>query len=187
MENWKERLSNGGWVGFNDADMDDYNRAILECEAKVTRFNSEVLSTPDKQSLFEDIVGYKLQGRTTVKSPFRCDLGFNIKLGKDVLVNYNCTFLDTAEISVGDYTMIGPDCHIVTAIHPISGIDRRDWKVRGEPIHIGKDVWIGANVTILPGVDIGDDCVIGAGSVVTKDVPSGMTVVGNPARPIQRH
>ena len=180
-------MANGGWVGFDDPDMDEYNQAIDDCAAKIARFNTEVLPPLEKKKLFESIVGYELHGRTVVKSPFRCDLGFNIKLGKDVLVNYNCTFLDTAEISVGDYTMIGPDCHIVTAIHPIKGIERRDWKVRGEPIHIGKDVWLGANVTILPGVTVGDDCVVGAGSVVTKDVPAGTTVVGNPARPIQRH
>ncbi|MBO4763754.1 MAG: hypothetical protein J5485_03960, partial [Candidatus Methanomethylophilaceae archaeon] len=82
--------------------------------------------------------------------------------------------------------MIGPDCHIVAAVHPIDPEERRDRKVRGAPIRIGNDVWLCANVTIVPGVTVGDGSVVGAGSVVTKDVPPGTVVAGNPARIIKK-
>jgi maltose O-acetyltransferase len=118
--------------------------------------------------------------------PFRCDLGFSIRIGKNVIVNYDCTFLDTAPITVGHHSKIGPGCHLVTADHPRDYIERRGHKVRGLPITIGKDCWIGANVTIVPGVTIGDRSIIGAGSVVTKDVPADSVYAGNPAHSIKK-
>jgi maltose O-acetyltransferase len=185
MEDWMRRLREG-WVGMDDPDIGDYDRALAACAEKLSLFNSPQTGPEERRRILVSLTGAELQGRTRILAPFRCDLGFNIKLGKDVLVNYNCTFLDTAEISVGDNTMIGPDCHLVTAVHPIDPVERRDWRVRGSPIRIGCDVWLCANVTVVPGVTIGDGSVVGAGSVVTKDVPPGTVVAGNPARIIKR-
>ena len=133
--------------------------------------NRERIVSVFRRRILVSLTGAELQGRTKILAPFRCDLGFNIKLGKDVLINYNCTFLNTAEISVGDNAMIGPDCHQVTAVHPIDPVERRDWRFRGSPIRIGRGVWLCANVTVVPGVTIGDGSVVGA---------------GNPARIIRR-
>ena len=171
---------------MDDPDIGDYDRALAACAEKLSLFNSPQTGPEERRRILVSLTGAELQGRTRVLAPFRCDLGFNIKLGKDVLINYNCTFLDTAEIHVEDNTMIGPDCHLVTAVHPIDPVERRDWRVRGSPIHIGCDVWLCANVTVVPGVTIGDGSVVGAGSVVTKDVPPGTVVAGNPARIIRR-
>lgn len=165
----------------------EYNRAILECGLKVQKYNSTAMtSVSEMQDAFADISCSEPDRTSVVIFPFRCDLGFNLHIGRNVLVNYNCTFLDTAPITVGDYTKIGPDCHFVTADHPRDYEERRTRKVRGLPITIGKDCWIGANVTVVPGVSIGDRCIIGAGSVVTHDVPADSVYAGNPAHPISR-
>ena len=138
------------------------------------------------QDAIDDITGSKVDRSSLILFPFTCDLGFNVHIGKNVIVNYNCTFLDTAPITLGDNTKIGPDCHLLTADHPRDHVERRKHRVRGKPITIGDDCWLGANVTILPGVTIGNGCIIGAGSVVTKDVPDDKIWVGNPAQPVNR-
>ena len=177
-------LESGDWIGPECKK--EYDERIFECALKVQRYNSSAMTSAEEmKNAFEDITGEELADDSLVAFPFRCDLGFNIHLGKDVIVNYNCTFLDTARISVDDHTKIGPDCHFVTATHPKDHLERREHLVKGEPITIGDDCWIGANVTIVPGVTIGDRCIIGAGSVVTKDVPDDSVYAGNPAHPIR--
>ena len=179
----REALESGEWV--DSRYRNEYDAAIFECGMKVQRYNAHAFtSVEEMRSAFGDIISGEMPEGTLVVFPFRCDLGFNVRLGKDVIVNYNCTFLDTAPITVGDHTKIGPDCHLVTAIHPKDFMERRTHKVRGGPIRIGEDCWIGANVTILPGVTVGDRCIIGAGSVVTKDVLADSVYAGNPAHPI---
>lgn len=120
--------------------------------------------------------------RAVVRPPFHCDYGFNIRLGAGVELNFNCVILDVAQVAIGDGTQIGPGVQILTADHPRDAAERASGLEFGRPIHIGRNVWIGGGAIILPGVTIGDDAVIGAGSVVTRDVPAGCTVVGNPAR-----
>jgi len=119
---------------------------------------------------------------TVVRPPFYCDYGFNICLGAGVFLNFNCTILDVAPVTIGDLTQVGPGVQILTADHPRDPAMRRRGLEYGRPISIGQNVWIGGGVIILPGVTIGDDAIIGAGSVVTRDVPGGATVAGNPAR-----
>jgi len=116
-----------------------------------------------------------------IRPPFYCDYGSNIYLGAGVFINFNCVFLDTNPIRVGDGTHIGPAAQICTADHPRNPALRAEGWERGRPVTIGANVWIGAGAIILPGVEIGDDAIIGAGCVVTKDVPQGVTVAGNPA------
>jgi maltose O-acetyltransferase len=119
-----------------------------------------------------------------IEPPFRCDYGRNIKLGRKVYFNFDCVILDVAEVTIGDYCLFAPSVHIYTATHPLDYELRRS-KEFAKRVRIGSDVWVGGQVVILPGVTIGDRAVIGAGSVVTKDVPADVVAAGNPCRVIK--
>mgnify|MGYP001108838163 FL=1 len=119
---------------------------------------------------------------TTILSPFHCDYGYNIKVGKNFFANYNFVVLDSAEVNIGDNVFIAPNVVLTCAGHAIDEEQRNKGLEIAFKITIGNSVWIGANVTILPGVTIGDNVIIGAGSVVTKDIPSNVIAVGNPCR-----
>lgn len=116
---------------------------------------------------------------------FHCDNGRNIHVGEDFLANYNVTILDIAPVNIGKSCMIGPNTLISTVGHPLSAEGRRKKLGYGKPINIGNDVWIGGNCTILPGVTIGNNVVIAAGAVVTKDIPDNCVVAGVPAKKIK--
>lgn len=122
---------------------------------------------------------------SVVRPPFHCDYGYNIRLGRGVFLNFGCVFLDVAMIEVGDLCQIGPAVQVYAADHPRDPALRREGWELGRPVRIGGNVWIGGGAIILPGVTVGDDAVIGAGSVVTRDVPAGATVAGNPARAVR--
>ena len=117
--------------------------------------------------------------------PFHCDHGDGIKLGEHVFVNANCTFLDGGYITIGAHTLIGPCVQIYTPHHPMDYLERRGSKEYAYPVTVGHNVWIGGNVVILPGVSIGDNSIIGGGSVVTKDIPANVIAVGNPCKVIR--
>jgi maltose O-acetyltransferase len=121
-----------------------------------------------------------------IRPPFFCDYGYNIRLGDNVFLNFNCIILDVVDVTIGDRTQIGPAVQIYAADHPRDAQTRRSGVEFGRPVRIGSDVWIGGGAILLPGVTVGDGAVIGAGSVVTRDVGAGQTVTGNPARPHQR-
>jgi acetyltransferase-like isoleucine patch superfamily enzyme len=116
------------------------------------------------------------------------DYGYNVKLGKNVYINFNSCFLDTCVISIGDRTLVGPNVHFYTASHPLDPVVRNGTRgpELGKEIHVGEDCWIGGQVVILCGVTIGRGSVVGAGSVVTKDVPEFVVVAGNPAKFIRK-
>jgi maltose O-acetyltransferase len=138
---------------------------------------------PLRRRLLTELFG---QGGDTVwmQPPFYCDYGFNILLGRQVYFNFNCVVLDGCRVAIGDFTMFGPAVQIYTASHPLNA-DLRRRQEFGKPIEIGHDVWVGGGAIICPGVTIGPRAVVGAGSVVTKDVPAGMLAVGNPCRVIR--
>jgi maltose O-acetyltransferase len=117
-----------------------------------------------------------------IRPPFHCDYGYNIRLAAGVFMNFGCVVLDVVEVTIGQATQIGPAVQILTADHPRDADQRRAGLEFGRPIAVGANVWIGGGAILLPGVRVGDDAVIGAGAVVTRDVPAGATVVGNPAR-----
>lgn len=120
-----------------------------------------------------------------IQPPFYCDYGNHIHLGERVYFNFNCVVLDVCEVRIGDYTFFGPAVQIYTATHPLDARLRRTQE-SGKPIRIGSDVWVGGGAILCPGVTIGDRTVIGAGSVVTKDIPAGVLAVGNPCRVIRQ-
>ncbi len=120
-----------------------------------------------------------------IEPPFFCDYGTQISLGDGAYVNTNCVFLDPAPITIGAQTMLGPAVQLYTATHPLDARERVAGPELARPIAIGARVWIGGAVVVLPGVTIGDEAVIGAGSVVVRDVPGGVVAAGNPCRVIR--
>jgi maltose O-acetyltransferase len=121
----------------------------------------------------------------TVTSPLYCDYGRNIELGDDVYFNFNCVLLDVCRIRIGARTLVGPAVQIYTPLHPMDAALRRQQEY-GRPVDIGSDVWIGGGAVILPGVSIHDRAVIGAGSVVTRDIPGDVFAAGNPCKVIRQ-
>ncbi len=121
-----------------------------------------------------------------LQPPFYCDYGTNIKLGKNVFFNFNCVVLDVALVTIGSRTLFGPNVQIYTATHPINYKERASGLEYAKSISIGNDVWVGGSVVICPGVTIGDRSVIGAGSVVTRDIPADVFAAGNPCKVIRK-
>ena len=117
-----------------------------------------------------------------LEAPFRCDYGYNIHLGENFFANYNLVILDCARVSIGKNALIGPDVGIYTAGHPVHPVPRSRDLEFALPITIGDNVWIGGKVLINPGISIGDNAVIGSGSVVTRDIPSNVIALGNPCK-----
>jgi maltose O-acetyltransferase len=153
--------------------------------AWLVRYNASLGSPDDtRHALLRERFAEVGKG-AVVRPPFHCDYGFNIRLGATVFLNFNCVILDVAEVAIGDGTQIGPAVQIYTADHPRDPAKRREGLEFGRPVRIGRQVWVGGGAIILPGIAIGDDAVIGAGSVVTGDVAPGTTVVGNPARMVR--
>ena len=120
-----------------------------------------------------------------LKPPFQCDFGYNISIGENVLINYFCVFLDAAPITIGDNCFIGPMTGLYTVNHPLDPERRNAGYVYGSPVTLKNNVWIGGSATILSGVTVGENSVIGAGSVVTRDIPANVIAAGNPARIIR--
>lgn len=149
-------------------------------EALLMRLNA-TSGAVERRTLFEDLLA-SVGERTEIRSPFFCDYGYNIHVGRGVFVNFNCVVLDVTPVHIGDGTQIGPGVQIYAADHPRDHNARLSGLENGKTVTIGKNVWIGGGAIILPGVTIGDDAIVGAGSVVTRDVAPGTTVAGNPAR-----
>lgn len=141
-----------------------------------TDFDDSAASHAALKALIPD-----LPDSSRIKPPFLCDFGQTIHLGEHVFINMGCTFLDTGSITIGSHTKIGPNCQLYTPQHPFDYLERRDPVEHALPIVIGDDCWLCGGVTVCPGVTIGDRCIIGAGSVVVRDIPSDSMAAGNPA------
>jgi len=122
------------------------------------------------------------KGSFTIIAPFYCDYGYNISIGENFFANHNCVILDGAKVSFGDNVFIAPNCGFYTAGHPLDAERRNVGLEYAWPITVGDNVWFGGGVQVMPGVTIGSNTVIGSGSVVTRDIPSGVVAVGNPCR-----
>lgn len=137
-----------------------------------------------QQALLHSLLGSHGE-RYHFNQPFRCDYGENIHIGKDFFANFNLTILDEARVDIGDHCFIGPNVSIYTACHPLEPSERNKLIEWAEPVRIGHNVWIGGNTVICPGVTIGDNCTIGAGSVVVKSIPANTVAAGNPCRVVR--
>ena len=137
----------------------------------------------ERRRILRELIGV---GGDTVwmQPPFYCDYGTNIELGTRVFFNFNCVVLDVCRVRIGDYTLFGPGVQILTPLHPLDSVLRRKEEY-GKPIEIGSDVWVGGGAIICPGVRVGSRSVIGAGSIVTRDVPDDVLAAGNPCRVIR--
>lgn len=136
------------------------------------------------RALFEELTGEPVGEHFRLVPPFYADCGRNIRVGARVFINQNCTFYSLAPIAIGDDVLIGPNVSLVTSEHPVAPSQRRAGLL-GKPIVVGNNVWIAAGVTVIGGVTIGENSVVAAGSVVTKDVPANTLVAGNPARVVR--
>ena len=154
----------------------ELQRDMAQCARWLARYNNANATLPERLGAVGD--------NTCIRPPFHCDYGYNIFLGSNVFLNFNCIVLDVVPVRIGDGTQIGPGVQILAADHPRDPALRQKMLESGRPVTIGRNVWIGGGAIILPGITIGDHAIIGAGSVVTRDVPSGVTVAGNPARPL---
>jgi len=120
-----------------------------------------------------------------MQPPFYCDYGYNMDIGEKVFFNFNCIVLDVAPVTIGSRTLFGPNVQVYTAMHPIDYKERASGLEYSKPIVIGEDIWIGGSAVICPGVTIGDRTIIGAGSVVTRDIPADVFAAGNPCKVIR--
>jgi acetyltransferase-like isoleucine patch superfamily enzyme len=171
----------------------DWDLIAIQMEAgrKLAAYNAST-DLEERSAMLPDMLGSV--GRALVMSPVRWEFGKHIHLGYAVFVNFECIFLDGADIRIGDGTVVAPRVQFLTAGHPVDPMERTRFNEQGEriggyclnkPITVGKDCWIGAGAIILGGVTIGDGTTIGAGSVVTRDIPSGVVAAGNPCRVIR--
>lgn len=156
-----------------------------KAQALIRRYNATIVGEGDiRGPILAELLGACGAG-TAIRAPFHVDYGFNIFLGRDVFLNFGCVLLDVCPIRIGDKTQIGPYVQLLAADHPRDPAARDAGLENGRPVTIGRNVWIGGGALILPGVSVGDDAIVGAGAVVTRDVPPGATVAGNPARPLR--
>ena len=165
------------------------DESVME-EQKVCRRVLQRLNTVDRSD-FDEIgrIVKELLGKSDgafVNPPFYCDYGSHIEVGKNFFANYNCTIIDVAKVKIGDNCQMAPNVAIYTAGHPVHPVSRNSAYEYGIEVTIGDNVWIGGNTVILPGVHIGSNTVIGAGSVVTKDIPDWVVAAGNPCKVIRQ-
>lgn len=139
-----------------------------------------------KLELLKGLLGHIGDDKVIINQPFRCDYGKQISIGKRFFANFNFTILDEAPVTIGDDCFVGPNVSIYTACHSTDPVERNTRQEWAKPVTIGNNVWIGGSVTILPGVSIGDNVSIGAGSVVVNDIPSNTIAVGNPCKVIKQ-
>lgn len=165
--------------------LDGLEEERLACKTKTYEYNNiPPRDRAKRKELMRTIVG-KIGEEFNIESPFQCDYGYNIEIGENFYSNHNLIILDVGRVKIGDNVQVAPNVSIYTAGHPVHPETRNTGYEYGIDITIGDNVWIGGSVSILPGVTIGDNAVIGAGSVVTKDIPANVIAAGNPCRVIR--
>lgn len=162
---------------FSDPEI---QQSLIHAKDACCRLQTMNIYSPEYRTVIEDLIP-DFPKSATICPPFHCDHGHGIVMGEESFVNYNCTFLDGGMIRIGRRTLIGPNCQIYTPQHPMDYVERREEKETAYPVTIGNDCWLGGGVIVCPGVTIGDRCIIAAGSVVTRNIPSDSLAAGNPA------
>jgi len=177
----KQKMLLGEYYNAQDGELvreRDYVSSIL-CNYNASPFSEQDIQHKTIKHLLNT------SGNYIVKPPFHCDYGYNITLGNNVFINYNCIFLDVVQIIIEDHVLIGPNTQIYTACHPIHPQQRLSGLEFGKRVTIKKNAWIGGSCVILPGVSIGENTIIGAGSVVSKSIPDNVVAYGNPCKIIK--
>ncbi|QBJ97218.1 sugar O-acetyltransferase [Rhodococcus sp. ABRD24] len=183
MSEQRERMLSGDLYRDNDNDLVAGRKA---CQRLLDRFNSTVADEDAlRRELLDELLG-SLGAGSWIMPRFQCDYGIYIRIGSNSFLNYDAVLLDCAPITIGDDVSIGPRAQLLTALHPMTDHQaRRERWESAAPIVIGNNVWMGGGVIVCPGVTIGDNTVIGAGSVVTRDIPAHVFAAGNPCRVIK--
>lgn len=179
----RERMLRGEWYQDSDPVLVAERRW---CQALLDRFNQTAAGAEEeRQELLGELLGGIGRG-SWIMPRFQCDYGRLIRLGSNSFLNYDAILMDCAPITIGDDVSIGPRAQLLTALHPLDDHEmrRQRWE-RAEPIVIGDNVWFGGGVIVCAGVTVGNDTVVGAGSVVTRDLPAGVLAAGNPARVVR--
>lgn len=178
-----EKLQSGRM--YNDFDDDLFNRRVAAKKLfrKYNRTDDEEIELRNEimRELFHHV------GKNVwIEPDFHCEFGKNITIEDNVYINFGCMILDSAEVTIGEYSLLGPNIGIYPVNHATDAVERTHGGCYGKPVHIGKRVWLGGDVKILAGISIGDDTIVGAGSIVTKDIPAGVIAAGNPCKVIRK-
>ncbi len=182
MDNFNN-IKAGVAMSLDELQFSGLQKAVARTKQLSVKMNNATDHETTREILSE-IIGQKLDERTIVFTPFHINLGIRTRIGKRVFINHACTFLDIGGITIEDDVQIGPNVNVLTEGHPLDPAERR--KLIVTPVVIKRNAWIGAAATILPGVTVGENSVVAAGSVVTKDVPDNSVVVGIPAKVIKK-
>ena len=182
MDSEKDRMLRGDPYLANDpALLEERKQCRLVCE----RFNATSFAdAAARRAILTELLG-ELGEDAEVMAPFECDYGYHITVGARTFINYGAVVLDGARVAIGEDAQIGPGVQLLTALHPLDPVERRRGTETAKPITIGDGAWLASGVIVLPGVSIGADTVIGAGSVVTRDMPAGHLCYGNPCRVVR--
>lgn len=179
MKSEKEKMLSGELYDSNIAEL---IAERLRCKDLCFTFNQlRPTQIAEQQKIIRELFG-TVKNTFAITAPFYCDYGYNITIGENFYTNHNCVILDCAPVIFGDNVFIAPHCGFYTAGHPLDFAQRNRGLEFAQPIRVGNNVWIGGGVHVLPNVTIGDNSVIGAGSVVTKNIPANVVAVGNPCR-----
>jgi acetyltransferase-like isoleucine patch superfamily enzyme len=177
------RMQAGEPLRNNDPEYYRFAEAVARTIQLVTQMNASVQDVEGVRKQLSEIIGREIDATTTIFPPFYTNFGRFIKLGKNVFINHGCSFLDLCNITIEDEVMIGPKVNLITENHPLDPNDRKT--VLLKPIVVKRNAWIGAAATILPGVTIGENAVVAAGAVVSRDVPANSIVAGVPAKVVK--
>ncbi|WP_439938397.1 sugar O-acetyltransferase [Nocardia sp. N13] len=178
----RERMLAGDLYIADDPQLGEESRRALGLAHRIN--TTDPTDADAIRALFGELLGLYGEG-AEIRPPFRCDYGYQTSFGARSFANFGLVVLDVARVTIGEDVQIGPNVQLLTATHPLEPGPRRDKWEAAEPITIGDNVWLGGGVIVCPGVTIGADTVVGAGSVVTKDLPAGVVAVGSPARVVR--
>jgi maltose O-acetyltransferase len=182
MATMKDRMLGGELYRPDDPEL---LAGQVRCAALLDRYNATRHDEhAEREALLRELLGHVGEG-VVVKPNFRCDYGSNISIGDGTFLNFDCVMLDIAPITLGASCWLATQVQLLAATHPIDPIPRRDGWELGRPITIADNVWLGGGVIVCPGVSIGEHTVVGAGAVVTRDLPAGVVAYGNPARVVR--